>query len=264
MHVLHISYQKTSINYAKLDQQYFKHVLNRKYKMLKPIALFAALSAAVLPVSAETLHYNVVEFSESASIEVLRDTATARLLVHEEGKNQEEVSANFIKKLNHVTRKAASNEFKTELLHRSTSPRYEFSDKGKRTQTGWEEQAVLQVESKNFEAVNKLVADTRGEANLESLTFRVSKQSREDTVDEVSKAALKRFRDRAASLTKNMGFRNYKIVRLDFGQIGNRSVGASPAMMRSKAMDAEAAHIPEQTTPGTEEISITVRGTIQM
>lgn len=234
--------------------------------MLKPVALFAALLAAALPVSAETLHYNVVEFSESASIEVLRDTAIARLRVHEEGKNQEEVSANFIKKLNHVTRKATSNEFKTELLHRSASPRYEFSDKGKQTQTGWEEQAVLQVESKNFEAVNKLIAETRSEANLDSLTFKVSKQSREDTVDEVSKAALKRFRDRADSLTKNMGFRNYKIVRLDFGQIGNRSVSSAPAqVMRAKAMSAEAAPaVPEQTAPGTEEISITVRGTIQM
>lgn len=233
--------------------------------MFKHIALSAALSAAVLPVCAETLHYNVVEFSEGASIEVLRDTATARLRVHEEGKNQEEVSANFIKKLNHVTRKATSNEFKTELLHRSASPRYEFSDKGKRTQTGWEEQAVLQVESKNFDAVNKLIAETRSEADLESLSFRVSKQSREDTVDAVSKAALKRFRERAAMLAKDMGFRNYKIVRLDFGQIGNRSVDSAPVrMMRAKAASDEAASVPDQTAPGTEEISITVRGTIQM
>ena len=151
------------------------------------------------------------------------------------------------------------------MLHRSASPRYEFSDKGKRTQTGWEEQAVLQVESKNFDAVNKLIAETRSEADLESLSFRVSKQSREDTVDTVSKAALKRFRERAAMLAKDMGFRNYKIVRLDFGQIGNRSVDSAPVhMMREKAASDEAASVPEQTAPGTEEISITVRGTIQM
>ena len=66
-------------------------------------------------------------------------------------------------------------------------------------------------------------------------------------------------------LAKDMGFRNYKIVRLDFGQIGNRSVDSAPVrMMRAKAASDEAASVPDQTAPGTEEISITVRGTIQM
>lgn len=233
--------------------------------LLKPVALLSALIGTALPVSAETLHYNVVEFSESASVELLRDTMTAHLRVYEEGRNRETVSGNFVKKLNNVTRKATASPFKSELLHRSASPRYEYDSKGRRTQTGWEEQAVVQVESRNFEALNKLIAESQSDANLESLTFKVSKQNRQDALDEVSKAALARFKDRAASLTKAMGFRNYKIVRLNFGQIGNRPINNGAQMMRAaKASAAESAPVPEHTGPGTEEVSITVHGTIQM
>ncbi|MCS4534748.1 SIMPL domain-containing protein [Neisseria montereyensis] len=233
--------------------------------MFKPIALVTLLLTASIPTYAETLNYNVVEFSESAGIEVVRDTASARLRVHEEGVNREAVSANFIKKLDSVTRKATASPFKTELISRSASPRYEFSDKGNRTQTGWEEEALLQVESQNFEAINQLIADTQQDANLESLVFSVSKQNRQDAVDEVSRSALRRFKDRAAALTKEMGFRSYKIVHLDFGQIGNRTVNNGMAMMRAAPAGAMASpSVPEQTVPGTEEVSVTVHGTIQM
>lgn len=233
--------------------------------LLKPAALIPFLLGAALPAAAEPLNYNVVEFSESASVELLRDTMSARLLIHEEGRSRETVSGNFVKKLNNVTRKTSASPFKSELLHRSASPRHEYDAKGKRTQTIWEEQALIQVESKNFEALNKLIAESKNDAGLESLTFKVSKQNRQDALDEVSKAALARFKDRAASLTKAMGFRNYKIVRLDFGQIGNRSADNGAAVMSpAKAVSADTESVPEHTAPGTEEVSITVRGTIQM
>ncbi|QNT59596.1 hypothetical protein AABM17_2590 [Neisseria musculi] len=252
----------------------YRHIFTAKAKtmlktLLKPVALLTLMLGAALPASAETLHYNVVEFSESASVELLRDTMTVNLRVHEEGRSRETVSGNFVKKLNNVTRKASAAPFKSELLHRSASPRYEYDSKGKRTQTGWEEQAVVQVESKNFEALNKLVAESRSDADLESLTFKVSKQNRQDALDEVSQAALARFKDRAAALAKAMGFRNYKIVRLNFGQIGSRPIDSgTPVMMRAAkaaaVSDEAAAPVPEHTSPGTEEVSITVRGTIQM
>ena len=44
--------------------------------MRRPV-LTALLLAASLPVAAESLNYNIVEFSESANMEVPRDTMTA-------------------------------------------------------------------------------------------------------------------------------------------------------------------------------------------
>ena len=53
--------------------------------MLRP-ALTALLLAVSLPVAAESLNYNIVEFSESANMEVPRDTMTAHFSINAEGK----------------------------------------------------------------------------------------------------------------------------------------------------------------------------------
>ena len=67
--------------------------------MLRP-ALTALLLAASLPVAAESLNYNIVEFSESANMEVPRDTMTTHFSVNAEGKDRQAVNQAFIKKFN--------------------------------------------------------------------------------------------------------------------------------------------------------------------
>jgi len=65
--------------------------------MLRP-TLTALLLAASLPVAAESLNYNIVEFSESANMEVPRDTMTAYFSVNAEGKDRQAVNQAFMKK----------------------------------------------------------------------------------------------------------------------------------------------------------------------
>ncbi|MDO1510751.1 MULTISPECIES: SIMPL domain-containing protein [unclassified Neisseria] len=236
--------------------------------MLKPALILAAVASTAPPAAvAEPLNYNIVEFAESASLEIPRDTMSVFLRVHEEGRNRNAVNTAFMKKFNNLNRKTATgSDFKTELLFRKAFPRYEYTN-NKRVQSGWEEEALIKVTGKNFDALNNLIASAQNEANLDDIRFSVSKEKREDAVDRVSKAALLRFKDRASTLTKIMGFNHYKIVRIDLGQIGNRSAEETePMMMRSakSAMAEDAAALPETTSPGMEEISITVRGSIQM
>lgn len=236
--------------------------------MLKPALLLAAVAAIALPAAvAEPLNYNIVEFAESASLEIPRDTMSVFLRVHEEGRNRNAVNTAFMKKFNSLNRKAATGSgFKTELLFRRAFPRYEYTN-NKREQSGWEEEALVKVTGKNFDALNKLIASVQNEASLDNIKFSVSKEKREDAVDRASKAALLRFKDRASTLTKIMGFNHYKIVRIDLGQIGNRSAQETePMMMRSakSAMAEDVSALPETASPGMEEISITVRGSIQM
>lgn len=85
-------------------------------------------------------------------------------------------------------------------------------------------------------------------------------------IDEVSKAALNRFKNRADTLSRTLGFSGYKIVRLNLGQIGNQPLeyAAPVAAMRAMKMSDSAGEIAETPNPGTEDISITVNGTIQM
>ncbi|MCP6390430.1 SIMPL domain-containing protein, partial [Klebsiella pneumoniae] len=92
---------------------------------------------------------------------------------------------------------------------------------GKRIQTGWEEVASFKVEGKDFDAINRLIDETLQSATLNRIGFSISKEKREAAVDQVSKAAILRFKDRAQDLAKTLGFSNYKIVKLNLGHIGN-------------------------------------------
>ena len=236
--------------------------------MLRNILIASLIAAAALPAAAEPLNYNIVEFSESAGMEVPRDTMTVMFRIRAEGKERQAVNAAFMKKFNEFSRKAKNSAFKTELTGRHAVPRYQYNN-GKRTQTGWEESAGFKVESKDFSALNRLIAETQAGAEVEQAYFSVSKQKREEVIDQVSKDAILRFKDRARTLARALGFSNYKIVKLNLGHIGSRTLerSAGADMMRAKAvamsMAAPAGEM-DSASPGAEEISITVDGSIQM
>lgn len=232
--------------------------------------LAAALLCTALPFAhAERLHYNIIEFAETAGVEIKRDTMTVQMRIFAEGKNREEVSREFVRKYDSVSKRAQQAGFKTELLYRNASPRYQYKN-GKSTQIGWEESAALQIESRDFDALNRLIAESTRDAALENVSFSVSQRQRQAAVDEVSKTALRRFRQRADVLAAELGKKGYKIVRLNFGHIGHNTGQPAAARMREAAAEvaslAKAADVPapETTQPGTEEVSITVQGSIQL
>lgn len=243
--------------------------------MFRPI-LAALMLATALPAAVETntLHYNMVEFAESANLEITRDTMTAHFSINAEGKDRATVNKAFQKKFNDFNKAVQNNKLQAELLSRSASPRHEYNNNGKRIQTGWEEVASFKVESKDFDAINRLTDETLQSATLDHIGFSISKEKREAAVDQVSKAAILRFKDRAQDLAKTLGFSNYKIVKLNLGHIGNRSIDDRLGFARTKMMSAEAAvarsaasdenNAIQAPSPGSEEISITVNGLVQM
>ena len=243
--------------------------------MLRPILAALVLTTA-LPATAETdtLHYNIVEFAESANLEITRDTMTAYFSIASEGKDRATVNKAFQKKFNDFNKAVQNNKLQTEILNRSASPHYEYNNNGKRIQTGWEEEAVFKVENKDFDAINRLIDETLQTATLNRIGFSISKEKREAAVDQVSKAAILRFKDRAQDLAKTLGFSNYKIVKLNLGHIGNRSIDDRLGFARTKMMSAESAIVRsaasdennaiQAPSPGSEEISITVNGLVQM
>ena len=101
--------------------------------MLRPILTTLVLATA-LPVSAETdiLHYNMVEFAESANLEITRDTMTAHFSINAEGKDRATVNKAFQKKFNDFNKAVQNNKLQAELLSRSASPRHEYNEEDQR------------------------------------------------------------------------------------------------------------------------------------
>ena len=233
--------------------------------MLKPAALCLALSLAAAPVWAEPLNYNVVSFSESAVATINKDLMTANLRIQEDGTNRQTVSNTVTNRLNALNaRIKADKSLKSELVGRSVYPRY-----NKQKIVGYTDTAYIQVESKDFQALNKLIAASQNEAALENVDFSVSAEKRSETVNNLSRQALKNFTARAQVLSDTLGFGGrYKIVNINI-QSDFRSyakTAAAPMMARGiGGMQAEAA-APEMdiAEPGTEEIVQTVNGSVQM
>lgn len=225
-------------------------------------ALFlAALTAAV---QAEPLNYNVVEFAESATVSVPRDTMTAVFTVRAEAREREAAHRAFAAKMNAFSRRATADKaLEVSEANRSSHPVYSYPD-NKRVQTGWQESIEYTVKSQDFAALNRLIAQSQKDAEVQNTHFTLSPQKRNAAVDEASRAALLHFKDRAAALAQTLGFSGYKIVSLKLGELGDAPVmmmSAKAGYAAPMAADNETAAPP---SPGLEEIRITVNGSVQM
>ena len=234
--------------------------------MFKKLALLAILGLAA-PAMAEELHYNVVEFSESAGVRVPNDTMSVTLRVVESGASREAVSNKVTKRVNAVLARAKGNQaFEVESGSRSVYPEYDEKRVGIK---GWTDSADIYVKSTDFAALSKLVADSQQDAMLGDVSFSVSPKKYAAAVDEASEQALRSFRTRAQKVSRTLGFSNYKIVRVELHQsFENGDEGAMaeamPAMgmmRRAKAMDAA---VPMDLNAGMRTVRQTIRGSVQM
>lgn len=229
--------------------------------MKKQFLILLAAGMLCQPVWAEidALHYNIVSFSESASANVTNDLMTVSFVVSTEGSDRNEVSNQTTRRLNALNRRiTALADIKAELQSRNVQPRY--NDKGKIS--GWRDAAYVRVESKNFERLNKLIADSQNDAAVQNMGFGVSPQKRDETVASLSKQALENFRKRAALISKTMGFGSYRIVSINLNN-DFRSFNNAPVMLKAR-MAPMAAEVMDTMPSGEDEISQTVNGTIQM
>jgi len=162
--------------------------------MFQKWILLAALGLAA-PAMAEELHYNVAEFSESASVRVPNDTMSVTLRVVESGASREAVSNKVTKRVNAVLARAKANRaFEVESGSRSVYPEYDEKRVGIK---GWTDSADIYVKSTDFAALSKLVADSQQDAMLGDVSFSVSPKKYAAAVDEASEQALRSFRTRA-------------------------------------------------------------------
>ena len=232
--------------------------------MFQKWILLAALGLAASAM-AEELHYNVAEFSESASVRVPNDTMSVTLRVVESGASREAVSNKVTKRVNAVLARAKANRaFEVESGSRSVYPEYDEKRKGIK---GWTDSADIFVKSTDFAALSKLVADNQQDTMLGGVSFSVSPKKYAAAVNEASEQALRSFRARALNVSKALGFADYKIVRVELNQsFENGDEGAmampfSASFARSaKAMDAA----PMDLNAGVRTVWQTVRGSVQM
>lgn len=232
----------------------------KKYKKVTLILLPLIIGAP--QAMAEDLQYNIVEFSESASVNVPQDTMNVVLEITETNKDRQLASNAVSRRANKlITRIKANKSFEAVTENRRVYPQYD----DKQHIISWQDSTQIRVKSMDFDALNQLIADSQNDAMIGNLYYSVSPKKYAEAVEQASQKALKSFRDRAESISHSLGFNQYKLVKIRLNQSFENNAGyqAEP-MAASLRMNKLSSATMMDNVPGNQEILQTVEGSIQM
>ena len=130
--------------------------------------------------------------------------------------------------------------------------------------TGWQGQADLVVEGRDFALVSQL-AGNLPRMTVAQADFSLSRDGRQQLEAEVQSQAVQNFRQRAQALAKDFGFAGYTLRQVSISAVDRPETGIQPRMLMAEAAMAPAA-VPAAIplVAGKDEVRITVSGSIQL
>ena len=129
--------------------------------------------------------------------------------------------------------------------------------------TGWQGQADLVVEGRDFAQVSQL-AGNLPRMTVAQADFSLSREGRQQLEAEVQSQAVQNFRQRAQALAKDFGFAGYTLRQVTVNSADRPEPGLQPRMMMAADVAAASAPAPIPLVAGKDEVRITVSGSIQL
>lgn len=199
--------------------------------------------------------YDRIHLSVSASADVDNDIVTAQLYIQRDGENP----AKLADEVNREMRKALDTAKSVEGIDVQsgsyrTNPRYRNS-----TLVGWQVRQDLLLESTNAAALSQLVGELQSRLNVESIGYRVSDSARKAAEEKLIVQALENFQGRANLVSSSLKRKDYRLVQININT-GYRS----PAPLYRSAMVAESVSAPPAIEAGSQSVTVTVDGTIEL
>ncbi len=222
-------------------------------------ALFKIILIAMLAFGAraeDNTTYDRVSLDATASAAVPNDTLGAVLFIERQGRNTARLAEQVNQAMNQVlgiARGVAGVSSQTQSYN--TSPVY---DKGKIR--AWRVRQTIKLESRDFDALGKLVGRLQQLVNVQSMSFSVSDGARRQAQDRLIQRAIEAFEQRARLVAKGFGRSGYRLVDANIDTGGPRY---QPVMMRAE-MAADMAAAPPALAAGTQQLTVTLRGRIEM
>ncbi len=129
--------------------------------------------------------------------------------------------------------------------------------------TGWQGQADLVVEGRDFAKVSQL-AGNLPRMTVAQADFSLSREGRQQLEAEVQSLAVQNFRQRAQALAKDFGFAGYNLRQVSVSSVDRPEPGIQPRLMMAADAAAAPAQAPIPLVAGKDEVRITVSGSIQL
>lgn len=207
---------------------------------LKSLSLALLMLPFALPALADNaqniLPNNIVSFNAEVEKEVTRDLLQVTLFYQTEGTDlgalNKTLNERLAKALNLAKQESA---VKIKDHFRNTGVRY--NNQGK--QSGWVSRVELVLESKDFQALSKVIAEMDGVMAVESTNALVSSEKLMSLENELTQAALEKFKNKAVLIQNSLNMKGYQILDLDVSSVNDQGFSARPYMLRAAAKSGE-------------------------
>ena len=208
---------------------------------LKPLSLALLALPFATPVlaneaSKSAVQNNIVSFNAEVEKEVSRDLLQVTLFYQAEGTDLTALNKTISEKLGNalsVAKKESAVEIKNHF--RNTSVRY--NNQGK--QSGWVDRVELVLESKDFQAISKVIGELDGVMVVESTNALVSSEKLMSLENELTQTVLDKFKNKAALIQNSLNMKSYQILDLDVSSVNESGFGARPYMLRAVGKSSE-------------------------
>lgn len=127
--------------------------------------------------------------------------------------------------------------------------------------TGWQGQADLVVEGRDFAKVGQL-AGNLPRMTVAQADFSLSREGRQQLEAEVQSQAVQSFRQRAQALARDFGFAGYTLRQVSVSSVDRPEPGIQPRMLMAADVAVAPAQAPIPLVAGKEEVRINVSGSI--
>lgn len=198
----------------------------------------------------------VLNFSTEVSRTVEKDIIVVSLFNHKTGKNLSELKQQISANLNKVI-DAAPKEQGIEF--ENTFSQYaNYDSKGKIT--GWSASGYLYLESKNTEAVAKILDNLGSEVGIEYISFKVSPEKLRALEDEMMLEIIQQFQHKAELIKKGLNASKYTLVNVNLSNplVQHRDYGHRMYEAASK----KSADVSIPLEAGKQTISATASGNV--
>lgn len=227
---------------------------------MKPtLAFISLLMLSPMGFADDQPQLGIINLDASATRDVENDELVTRLQVIEDGRDPAKLT-DLVNQKTALVLDAVKNfpDIEAETSGYNTRPIY---DNGKIT--AWQVSQQLTLETGNFDQMSQFIADISSLANIQAMQFQVSDEKAEQVKQELLRQAIANFKDKAKLVASEFDRSGYELVNLsiDGNYFTPRPVMERAAMMSADAMGKGA---PAALAGGSNEVSVTVRGSIQL
>lgn len=207
----------------------------------------------------ETMNGSTFEFSTQVSRTVERDLMQATVYSRKTGKSLAELKKGVSADLNKVLA-FAKQQANVEVQTDGISNHANYNEKGK--VDGWVAEGYINLKSKDFEAMAKVLENLGDNVAISSVNFSVSPEKMAALEDEMTLDIIKQFQHKAEVIQKGLQAKNYRLTNVQLHTPNGQNYGENRPLMAMAKMERSAMdEMPLEA--GKETISATASGKIK-